>query len=170
MVGLFSMFLKPVSPDREPAREGLPERSSEVSRGLRTSQPYRPPISSTTSEGAINSCVAPAVSTVCSQYAEGKVHGRGQARSLRLACSQAAKNQPGQYLWVSGQSLDLPRSAPWPAWAAGPGRQSPGFRALSVLGAHLSLEVLTASMLHGQPIDGGHVHLHAWWHAEFYLL
>lgn len=43
-------------------------------------------------------------------------------------------------------------------------------RALSCLRANLHLEVLTAGMLHGQPIDGGHVHLHAWWHAEFYLL
>lgn len=43
-------------------------------------------------------------------------------------------------------------------------------RALSRLRADLHLEVLAVGVLHGQPVDGGHVRLHAWWNAELQLL
>lgn len=38
------------------------------------------------------------------------------------------------------------------------------------LRAHPHLKVLTAGMLHGQPIQGGHVHLHTRGHVEFHLM
>lgn len=34
----------------------------------------------------------------------------------------------------------------------------------------MHLEVLTVGMLHGQPVNGGHVHLHTRGHTEFHLL
>lgn len=58
----------------------LSESSSEVTRGLRGSGiPTILPSSSISWEGCISSFVAPAISTVCSQYAEGNVQGWGQA-------------------------------------------------------------------------------------------
>ena len=43
-------------------------------------------------------------------------------------------------------------------------------RAVCPLRAHPHLKVLTAGMLHGQPIQGGHVHLHTRGHVEFHLM
>ena len=34
----------------------------------------------------------------------------------------------------------------------------------------MCLEMLAVGMLHGQPVDGGQVHFHAWRHAELQLL
>lgn len=111
----------------------------------------------------------PAVPVVCGRYAEASP-GQGQAGSLRLAHSPDSKTVVRSVSMSFRLNLRLPGPARWSGCPTRSGRQSLGLRALKHLRAQLRLEVLTAGVLHGQPIAGGHVHLHARWHAELNLL
>lgn len=71
--------------------------------------------------------------------------------SIKLAFKKKGEEARTEAPWMPLPGLSM-------AWPSSLGEAQP------------CLEVLAAGMFHGQPVDGGQVHLRAWWHAELQLM